>query len=282
MITQENLFLIFLGLIWIVGAVLQDLRRREVDNIWNFSLIFFALSYRFSYSIHVSDYWFIINGLIGFFIFLIVGNLFYYSRLFAGGDAKLLIALGTILPLSNDWVINFKIFGAFILLFLVAGSLYVLIWSLFLVVLNFKKFSKEFYKQIMKFKYLFILSIIFAIFWIVLGYFISILAVLSIAIMVVLFPLLFVFARSVEESCMVKLITPDKLTEGDWLYKDIYVGDRKIESCWDGVTKEELRVIKNKCRRKILIKIGVPFTPAFLLGILALIYIFIYHPGLFL
>ena len=46
MLVNENLFLIILGLVWIIGAVLQDLKRREVDNLWNFSLIFFALAYR--------------------------------------------------------------------------------------------------------------------------------------------------------------------------------------------------------------------------------------------
>ena len=142
-ITNENLFLIILAVIWVIGAIFQDLRRREVDNIWNFSLIGFALAYRLSISIFSNNYWFFINGLIGLGIFMLFGNLFYYSRLFAGGDAKLLIALGTILPLST-WIINIKIFSLFILLFLTGGSIYVLIWSLFLVVINFEKFKKEF------------------------------------------------------------------------------------------------------------------------------------------
>jgi len=42
----ENWFLIIIGLIWIVVAVMQDFKRREVDNIWNFSLIGIALAYR--------------------------------------------------------------------------------------------------------------------------------------------------------------------------------------------------------------------------------------------
>ena len=74
LLSNENLFLIVLGFIWILGAVLQDLRRREVDNVWNFSLIFFALAYRASISIYTNDYWFFINGCLGFAIFLILGN----------------------------------------------------------------------------------------------------------------------------------------------------------------------------------------------------------------
>ena len=129
----ENLFLIILGLVWIVGAVLQDLKRREVDNLWNFSLIFFALAYRGFVSVSSGNYWFILNGLIGLGIFFLLANLFYYGRLFAGGDAKLLMALGTILPLSYDWMVNLKIFGAFVLLFFILGAVYALIWSFFLV-----------------------------------------------------------------------------------------------------------------------------------------------------
>ena len=53
-INSENLFLILLALVWIIGAVLQDLRRREVDNVWNFSLIGFALAYRFAGSVFIA------------------------------------------------------------------------------------------------------------------------------------------------------------------------------------------------------------------------------------
>ncbi|MEK6859885.1 MAG: prepilin peptidase, partial [Nanoarchaeota archaeon] len=104
-ITNENIFLIVLGIIWIIGAVLQDLKRREVDNLWNFSLIAFALCYRVGVSVFLGDYWFTLNGVIGFVIFLILGNIFYYSKMFAGGDAKLMIALGAILPLSYSWLV---------------------------------------------------------------------------------------------------------------------------------------------------------------------------------
>ena len=136
-LSGENIFLIVLAIVWLVGAILQDLHRREVDNVWNFSLIGFALAYRLAASAFSGNYWFFFNGLIGFGIFLFLGNLFYYSRLFAGGDAKLVIALGPILPLSYSWLVNMKIFGIFIGGFLVGGSLYVFAWSLVLVFINF-------------------------------------------------------------------------------------------------------------------------------------------------
>lgn len=272
-ISNENLFLIFLGLIWIIGAVIQDLRKREVDNIWSFSLIAFALAYRSFASVYANDYWFILNGIIGFFIFLILGNLFYYSRLFAGGDAKLLIALGTILPLSYNWIINGEIFVFFILLFLVLGSVYSIIWALFLVGFNWKRFVKEFSLQVRNYKKLFLFSIIFFIFWSLFAVFVNQLILLVISLIIILFPCLFVFSKAVEECCMVKSLFPKDVTEGDWLYEDIIIHGKKIKAKWEGVTSSELKLIRNNYRKKVLVKQGIPFTPSFLFGFIALLFL---------
>lgn len=280
-INNENLFLIVLGLVWIIGAVLQDLRRREVDNLWNFSLIAFALGYRALVSVYAGDYWLVLNGIIGFGIFLILGNIFYYSKMFAGGDAKLLIALGTILPLSYSWLENIKIFGAFILLFLISGSIYVLIWSFFLVIFNFKKFGRKFIMQSKNYKLMFLVSLFFAILWIIFIIFLNKINFILISLIIILFPVLFVFAKAVEESCMIKALSPNQITEGDWLYKDIIVNGKRVEARWDGVSKKELKLIRDYCRKKILIKQGVPFTPGFLLGFTALIYLLFKFPGWF-
>jgi len=269
-ITNENLFLIVLGLVWIVGAVLQDLKRREVDNVWNFSLIGFALAYRAVVSIWLGNYWFVLNGLIGLVIFFILGNLFYYSRLFAGGDAKLVMALGAVLPLSYNWMINIKLFIMFILMFLVSGSVYALIYSIGLVLSNVKEFKKEFVNQYKRYKFVFLSALGFALFWIVFAFFVSKIWLISFGLIILLFPILFVFAKAVEESCMVKKVNSTEITEGDWLCKDVIIGGKKIRANWEGVSKKELRLIR-KSKRKILIKQGIPFTPAFLFGFLGLL-----------
>jgi len=271
-INFENLFLIVLALIWIIGAIFQDLRRREVDNLWNFSLIAFALGYRASISIFGGNYWFLLNGAIGFIIFLGLGNLFYYSRLFAGGDAKLLIALGIILPISYDWLINLKIFGFFIVLLLLGGSIYALFYAFTLVFNNKKEFGKEFTKQWKIYKNLFLFSLIFVIFWVVVMFFINKVFIL-IGLIFLLFPILLTFSKSVEESCLRKSVSPKEVTEGDWLYEDIFVGGKKIKSKWDGVSRDELELIKRKCKGNVLIKQGIPFTPSFLIALVGLLFL---------
>jgi len=271
-LTNENLFLIVLGVVWIVGAILQDLHRREVDNVWNFSLIAIALGYRAAVSIFVWDYWFFLNGLIGFGIFLILGNLFYYSRIFAGGDTKLVIALGTVLPLSYDWMVNFKIFGLFILLFLFGGAIYVFIWSLVLTIFNYKSFKKEYARQFKRYRKIFLISVLFVVFWIFSSYFVG-MEFVYIGFIFLLFPILFSYSKAVEECCMVKRVYPKDLTEGDWLAEDVFIGGKRIRANWNGVSRSELKLIQEKYRRKILVKYGVPFTPAFLVGLLGVIFV---------
>lgn len=272
LINFENLFLIVLALIWIIGAVFQDLKRREVDNLWNFSLIAFALAYRLATSIFTNNYWFILNGLIGLVIFFGLHNLFYYARLFAGGDAKLLMALGTILPLSYNWIINLKIFGYFILLFLITGSIYALIYAIYLVFKNYKSFKKEFIKQWKNYQKMFLISLIFVVIWVNVVYFMSQIRFILVGLIILLFPLLFVFSKTVEETCMIKSVSPNKVTQGDWLYKDILIGKKKIKANWQGVSESELKLIK-KHKKNILIKYGIPFTPAFLFAFMILLFL---------
>ncbi|MBS3075403.1 prepilin peptidase [Candidatus Pacearchaeota archaeon] len=270
-INPENYFLIVIAVIWIIGSVMQDLKRREVDNLWNFLLIGIAIAYRLIVSFYNNDYWFVLNGLLGFVIFLGLGNLFYYSRLFAGGDAKLLIALGTILPFSYDWIVNLKIFGIFLTASFVGGSVYSLIWTFCLMANNFGKFKKDFSRNLKKYKKLFLVSLIFCILWIIFVFIISEIFLLLIALIILLFPVLFVFAKSIEEGSMIKSVSPSEVTEGDWICRNIIVNGKKIKANWEGVSKEELKLIKNSYKKKILIKYGIPFTPAFLIGFLILL-----------
>jgi len=272
-INIENLFLIIIGLVWIVGAILQDLKRREVDNLWNFSLIIFALVYRLAVSVFSGNYWFILNGILGLAIFYVLHNLFYYGKLFAGGDAKLLMALGVILPLSYNWITNLKIFGIFILLFMVGGSIYALIWAISLVFIHWEGFSKKFIEQWKKYQKMFFIALGFSLFWVVFVFLIKQEIFILIGFVILLFPVLFVFSKSIEESCMIKFVRPSEVTEGDWLYEDITVDGKKIKSGWEGVSARELALIKRKGRRRILIKFGIPFTPSFLIGFIGLLFL---------
>ncbi len=266
----EITFLIILALVWIVFASIQDLRNREVANWLNFSLIIFALVFRLFYCLFSkNDFGFFYQGLIGFGIFLAVGNLFYYSRLFAGGDAKLMIALGAVLPFSESFLVNFKIFFLFFFIFLFVGGFYGLIWSVVLCLNNFKVFKKEFCKQLIKNKKLIYLVLFFALGLMVFGFIESLFFILGILIFIL--PYFYIYAKTVDESCMIKKIKTTQLTEGDWIYEGLKVGGKFIKKSWDGLNKTEISLIKKKYK-EIKIKQGIPFVPVFLISFLILLF----------
>lgn len=267
----EVIFLFVLGLIWILFATIQDLKRREVANWLSFSLIIFALGFRFFYSLFSNgEFSFFYEGLIGLGIFIILGNLLYYGKMFAGGDAKLFIALGVILPFSGSFSINLKIFVVFFILFLFVGAIYSLIATIFFSVKNFRNFKKEFFKQLKKNKKL--IYIIMLVGLIIMAFGFSNTLFFIFGILIFILPYFYVYVKAVDESCMIKKIKISNLEEGDWLYKDIKVRKKLIKASWDGLTKSDIRLIKKKYK-SVLIRQGIPFTPVFLISFLVLIYL---------
>lgn len=252
-------------------AVVQDLRKREVANWWNFSLIAVILAYRGFVSVSFQNYWYFLHGLIGFGIFFVLANLFYYGRVFAGGDAKLLMGVGAVLPFSVLFSENLIIFVYFLILLLFCGSIYGLVFSAALAYRNLKNFGKEFLIQFHKSKAFFPIFIFLAILVLILVLFIKIYILVWFSLIAILFPFLYIYAKSIEESCMIKALPASKLTIGEWLYKEVKIGKKKIKPSWEGLTEKELGILK-KSKKKILVKQGIPFTPAFLFAFVILVY----------
>jgi Flp pilus assembly protein protease CpaA len=266
----EVIVLFVLGAAWILFASVQDLRKREVANWLSFSLIVFALGFRFFYSLfNGGNFWFFAYGLIGLLIFFILGNVFYYARVFAGGDAKLMIALGPILPLTTNFLVNLKIFGVFIFLFFLSGAVYGLIATIVLSFRDFKAFRKNFSERFRKNKVRNYLFAVLGLILMLLGFFEGILFVLGILIFI--FPGLFLYAKTVDSVSMVKEIKTSELTEGDWLYKRVKVGRKTIMPSWEGLSKEDIKLIRKKYK-KVKVKQGIAFVPVFLISFLIFIY----------
>jgi len=254
--------------IWILFASIQDIKKREVANWISFSLVIFALGFRFFYSLFNNNFGFFYQGLIGLAIFFVIGNVFYYSRLFAGGDAKLMISLGAVLPIFNSFLENLNILIYFLLVLLICGAVYSVIWSLILSLKNIKLFKRDFAVRIkknnvMNYGIMFAgLIIMFA------GFLYNFLLILGVLIFIM--PYLYAYTKSVDETCMIKKINSKNLTEGDWLYKDLKIGNKIIKANWDGLTKEEIKIIKKK-QKFVLIRQGIPFVPVFFISFLIFI-----------
>jgi Flp pilus assembly protein protease CpaA len=274
----EVIFLIALALIWMIFATVSDIRTTEIPNWLNFSLVIFALGFRLIYSIFSGDFNFIYQGLIGFGIFFALENLLYYSRAFAGGDAKLMLSLGAILPFSGSFIVNIEIFLSFLFLFLSVGAFYGLFSSSYFAIKNFDRFKVEFRKQNKKFRKFSALIMISGLGIMILGL-LSRILIFYLGILIFLLPLLYVYSKSVDEACMIKEKVPEKLREGDWLYKSVKVKGKTIKANWNGLSQEDIKLLK-KSSRKVTIREGIAFSPVFLIGFLLLLYFYFVNTGL--
>lgn len=267
---KEYYFLFTLAFIWTVFASIHDLKKREVANWLNFSLIAFALAYRAFYSIQINNYNFLILGVAGFGVYFVFAYALYYARAFAGGDAKLLMGYGAILPYS-DYKTMVIVSLLFLLLIFLVGVGYSLLYSFYLATKNKNKFLKEFKRRIKNRKSALAISLAIFIFSFVLGFYNRIAFFFALAFFI---PLIWTYTKSLDV-CMIKLVSPDKLTEGDWLEKNVKLSNKKIiKKTVHGLSLEEIKLLR-KYNKKVLIKEGIPFVPAFLLALLIMVFFFL-------
>ena len=260
--------LILLAVSWLVFASIHDLKKRIVPNWLSFSLIIFALGFRFFYSLFSENFSFFLQGLIGLGIFFIIGNLLYYGRMFAGGDAKLMIALGPILGFSGSFFENLEFFSLFLILFLFIGGFYGLIWSFFLASNNFNILKKEFVKQFNSNRKTIYAVMLFALFFMVLGFFEGL--VFYLGLLIFIMPYLYIYAKAIDDTCLIKTLNVRELGEGDWLHKDLKIGKKVIKMNWEGLNKKEIKDIQKRYKN-IKIRQGIPFVPTFLISFLVFV-----------
>jgi hypothetical protein len=82
---------------------------------------------------------------------------------------------------------------------------------------------------------------------------------------------LYVFAKGLETVSMIRDVSGSELREGDWLVDDVKVKGKTIKSDWDGLSLEDIKLLKGK--KKVKIKDGLPFVPAFLIAFLGYVFL---------
>ena len=70
---------------------------------------------------------------------------------------------------------------------------------------------------------------------------------------------------------MIKLVKAGDLTEGDWLVGDIKLGRGVIKKTVDGLSVNDILKLR-KAGKSVLIKEGIPFTPAFLMAFVVMVF----------
>ena len=257
-------FLFWLFFIGIIVASLQDLKRREVDNWLNLFLLVAGFIFIFYKAIFESNIEIIFQAGFALVVMFMFFNLFYYGRIFAGGDAKLLIAM-TVFFIGASFSVTLINIGIFLLFLMLSGSIYGLIYSFVLYFKDMKKVNEEI-GRIVRDKWVGVKRWVIGVgvFLGVLGFFNWIFFLLGILGIAFLF--LFLFAKALENVSMVRDISGKELREGDWLVDDVTVGGKVIKADWDGLSLENIELLKK--RKKVKIKSGLPFVPAFLIAFL--------------
>jgi len=267
---EKYYFLFALFGIWTVFASIEDFKKTEIANWANFSLLGFALAYRAFYSSLNNEWSFLGFGVLGFLVMFFAAQGLYYSRVFGGGDAKLLMAYGALLPIESYTGLLFNSIG-FLALFFIVYVLWSLSWSVYLSGRNWKIFRKGFFEGLRKNRTsLFVSCLLGLVFFLLLKDLFGIVILL----MLLFLPILYVHNRELEKCCMVKLVSPGKLMEGDWLEKSVRVRGKTIRKSVHGLSLKDIKFLRN-ANKKVLIKQGIPFTAAFLVILAVMGYFFL-------
>ncbi len=272
-----DVVLVTLGLIGLLFGSVTDIRKREVPDWMNYSLIAAGIGIRLINGLVGNDPSYFTSGLIGLAIMFAIGNIMYYTRQWGGGDAKLLIALGAIFATRPYFIeTNYPFLLILFINIIFFGAIYGVLYGLFLAMKNRKEFLSECKKLvktpavralklfILAFVVMFILSIIF---------FENRMIPIFIGIAALFFIVMtysWILMKSVENACMYKTITVDKLTPGDWIVDPSIKKKYGIPAL--GIEKKQVEAIRNSGIKNIEIKEGIPFVPSFLIGFLITIF----------
>lgn len=272
---EEYYFLLGLAFLYTLVASIQDIRKTEVANWLNFSFLGVALFYRAIYSIFSGNAYFLIYGILGVVIFFFFANLLYYSQIFGGGDAKLLMAYGAILPFESFYSLALESVKFILILFL-CGAVYTLIFSFGLSIGNFRKVWGGIKIEFKKYNKIVLVTAILAFLLIIFDRNFANIQGFGIFSggFLLFISFLYVYLKAVENTCFIRLVEPEKLTEGDWLNKEVKVGGKIIRRSAHGLSFEEIRLLK-KGNKKVWIKYGVPFVPSFLLALLIMVFFYL-------
>lgn len=280
-----DIFFVSILIIGSVTAVYTDFKRREVPDWINYFLIITGLLGHAILSLIQNSPKPLFYSATVAFIFFIIANIMYYTGSWGGGDAKFLIGLGALMPIYPqtllrvlnpviaDWPFIVTLFFNTLLFGAILGILY----TLYKAVINWEKIRKEI-ALIMRKKLIIIIRtvlltstilVLLALFFF--RVFPGIILFLWIVIILLFYAI--VLSMAVEKISMFKKIKPSRLTEGDWIAKDVKVDkDTVYKQKRTGIEIKDIKRLveleKKGKLKEVVIKEGLPFLPAFLIGIL--------------
>jgi Flp pilus assembly protein protease CpaA len=258
---------------FIAGVI--DLKTTEIPDEIPYVMASVGIVLHLIESIAMGSYTPILNSCLAGLSFLAFGFFMYYTGQWGGGDAKLLSALGFLLPTLPETRTFFPFSLSLFFNVFFIGAIYMVVYA-FALSLKEKRVWTEFSHDLkanvgmlvmlnIAIAVVLILFGIFAMRFLVgLSFFDLLIMELKLVAFVVLMFFVWRFSKTVEEVGFKKKIPVSKLREGDVLL------DSKL---WEGLTKEQVKKIKKSGVKHVWIKEGVRFGMAFPLALLFTLFV---------
>ena len=261
--------LLVLAGVFLFFASWSDLKSREVPDWLSFSLIILGLGGSLSYALLLGEWSRFLYSVLGFLAGVVFGLVMFYTGQWGGGDAKLVMGLGAVFGLS--WH-HFPLLVVFLMLTMVVGAVYGVLFGFFLAIRNwvvFKKSLKEFVAlpKVMAVRKLVVMA---SLFLVVFGLWLPFpfrFLVWTLVILGLIGYYLVLMMKVLEKTCMVKQYPVFKLTEGDWIFKEVIIRGKRVWGPKDlGITLEQIATLKKLKAKQVWVKEGVPFVPSFFIA----------------
>ncbi len=277
MIIVADTILLVLAFIAVGIAVKTDLKTREVPDWISYGLVASAAVIRLMYAVLTTTWSYVYYAVIGFLAMYLLGMLMFKTRQWGGGDAKLIMGLGIVFATGPFFVKEsyLPFLFVFVVNTLLLGALYGIIYSVVLAYKNRKKFvlalrKRMRAKNVQKIKWLaWIATMVLVLTTIMTEDVFAKLSIMTAAMLILLYPYLWIFMKSIEDACLYRKISAAQLTEGDWVDQDIIINKKMLYKKKNtGIEKEDIKKLIKAKVKNILVKDGIPFTPTFLLSML--------------
>lgn len=260
------------GLLALIIASISDLKTREVPDLLSYGFLIFAIGYGLLRGLAAASWMPVLQMLVGGLVLGAIGMLLYYSGQWGGADTKLVAGVGALLGL---WLGHYDA-ALFLLLTILAGALYGLGFTIFLAIRDRNRFMGAMRRKLRTRRTMMLRRVVLTLCVLMLLALLLlpqqiVLPMLVIVVILYAFFYLWVFVETVEKETLIKEYTVDRLTEGDWIWKEVKVKGETICGPKDyGITREQIARLKTLGVTHVTVKEGIPFVPSFLVGFILL------------
>ena len=227
-------------------ATISDIKTKEVPDWISYTLIVTGVLSHLAMAASQQTITPILHNLYGLSFAFIIGSSMFYTGLWGGGDAKLLMGLASLIPTYATLNTNAQIFPLLFTLWtniVLAGAIIGGAVLLQITLKNLNKVKRELSSELKRKEMLILAAIIIVL--TILG--VTQIKVLPVHIWLVL-PVVYsalLWAQIIERNFMFKFIKPSQLTEGDWVAKEIKIANRIVyKPEKTGITKKYIKNLK--------------------------------------